>query len=219
MKKVILIIIIAASFMANDSNAQTYSGYKSSGVSMRQKFTVGLKAGANYSNVYDTQGDAFNANPKFGFAGGLFIAIPIGKFLGVQPEVLISQKGFKGTGTLLGNPYDITRTTTYLAIPLLLAIKPVEFLTILAGPQYSYLLKQKDVFSNASTSAAQQQEFTNDNIRKNTLSVIGGFDINIQHIVVSGRVGWDVQNNNGNGTSTTPRYKNAWTQATIGYKF
>jgi hypothetical protein len=68
-------------------------------------------------------------------------------------------------------------------------------------------------------STAQMQEFENDNLRKNTLSLAGGIDINVRHSVIGLRAGWDITNNNGNGTSTTPRYKNTWLQATIGFRF
>jgi len=70
-------------------------------VDPRGNFTMGIKAGVNYSNVWDGQGQDFKANPKIGFAGGLFFGIPIGKFLGFQPEVLLSQKGFEGSGYLI----------------------------------------------------------------------------------------------------------------------
>lgn len=185
----------------------------------RNRFLFGLKAGVNYSNVYDEQGDEFRADPKFGFAGGIFLAIPIGRYLGIQPEVLYSEKGFKATGRILGGTYNLTRTSQYLDIPLLFAVKPSEFITILAGPQFSYLIKQKDSFSNATTSIEQEQEFENENVRKNTLCFTAGLDITLKHIVLGGRVGWDVQRNNGDGTSSTPRYKNVWYQATLGYRF
>lgn len=185
----------------------------------REKFQIGLKAGFNYSNVYDAQGEKFDADPKFGLAAGMFMVIPIGKYLGIQPELLISQKGFKANGMVLGGYYNFTRTTTYLDIPLQLAFKPSEFFTLVAGPQYSYLLNQRDVFANATTSIAQEQEFQNDNIRKNIFGIVGGFDINLRHVTLGARVGWDVLNNNGDGTSVTPRYKNVWYQATLGYKF
>ena len=206
MKKILLIIAIVGVIVVN-SNAQT-----------RSKLHIGLKAGTNYSNVYDSEGEAFNADAKFGLAAGAFLAIPLGQFVGIQPEILFSQKGFKATGALLGSPYSLTRTTSYIDIPLLLAIKPSEFLTVLVGPQYSYLLKQKDVLDNSFTSVEQENAFENDNIRKNVLSVAGGIDINFKPIVLGLRAGWDVQNNNGDGTSTTPRYKNAWYQATIGLR-
>lgn len=211
MKKIILAIAIIA-LVANNSIAQE------NGTDFRKKFQIGVKAGANYSNIYDTKNNKVDAENKFGFVGGVFIAIPIGKFLGIQPEILFSQKGYKQTGTFLGSNYDLTRTTDYIDIPLLVSIKPIKCLTIQAGPQYSYLIKQKNVFTSPVTSIEQQEEFKNENIRKNTLCFIGGFDVNIKRITLGARAGWDVQNNNGDGTSTAPRYKNAWTQLTLGFR-
>jgi Outer membrane protein beta-barrel domain len=205
MKKLIL-VVVAAMAMAMSSNAQ------GSGIQF------GVKAGGNFSNVYDSQGETFNADGKFGFATGVFLGIPLGELLGVQPEVMFSQKGFKATGKVLGSPYTLTRTTSYIDVPLFLAIKPLPVLTILIGPQYSYLLKQTDEFENSILNTEQNKEFNNDNLRKNTLSAAGGFDVNLQNFVISARAGWDFQNNNGDGTKTTPRYKNAWVQATIGFR-
>jgi Outer membrane protein beta-barrel domain len=205
MKKGIL-LVVAVVAMAMSSTAQD------SGIQF------GVKAGGNYSNVYDSQGETFNADGKFGFATGVFLGIPLGELLGVQPEVMFSQKGFKATGKVLGSPYTLTRTTSYIDVPLFLAIKPLPILTILVGPQYSYLLKQTDEFENSILNTEQNKEFNNDNLRKNTLSAAGGFDVNLSNFVISGRAGWDFQNNNGDGTKTTPRYKNAWVQATIGFR-
>jgi hypothetical protein len=120
---------------------------------------------------------------------------------------------------MFGSKYDLKRTTNYVDVPLFLALKPSESVTLLAGPQFSYLLKQKDEFSNSSGNFQQQEEFENENIRKNILCFIGGFDINLEHTVIGTRVGWDISSNNGDGTSTTPRYKNIWLQATLGYRF
>jgi hypothetical protein len=211
MKKLIL-MMAAIAFIANGSNAQGTSS------DTRDQIQFGAKIGANLSNVYDSQGQDFVADSKIGVAGGVFLALPIGKYIGIQPELLFSQKGFKGSGTILGSSYSFTRTTSYIDIPILLAIKPIPMLTILVGPQYSYLLKQKDSFDNAILSGSQEQQFDNDNIRKNTLCATGGVDINLNPIVIGARVGWDFQQNNGDGTSTTPRYKNMWYQLTIGFK-
>ncbi len=212
MKKLTIIAALFISFtnagMAQDSETDN-----------RENLKFGAKVGFNYSNVYDEEGDQFSADPKFGWVGGAFLAIPLGRYLGLQPELLLSQKGFKGSGMMLGNPYSFTRTTTYIDVPLQIALKPSEFITIMAGPQYSYLINQRDVFTSSTNSYSQEQEFDNDNIRKNIFGLVGGVDINMKHIVLSGRVGWDVTNNNGDGTSTTPRYKNVWYQATLGYAF
>jgi len=214
MKKLTLITALFISCtslgIAQDSSSETDN---------RENFQLGIKAGLNLSNVYDAQGEAFNADAKFGFAGGVFFAIPIGRYFGIQPEVLISQKGFQANGRILGSEYNFTRTTTYLDVPILFAFKPSEFISLLAGPQYSYLLKQRDVFANAITTIAQEQEFQNDNVRKNIFGLVAGADLNLKHITIGARAAWDVQANNGDGTSTTPRYKNVWYQATVGYRF
>lgn len=185
----------------------------------RDEISFGFKIGTNYANVYDSQGEKFTADGKFGLAAGAFLSLPLGKFIGIQPEILYSEKGFTGSGSFLGSNYNVTRTTTYIDIPLLLAIKPISFLTILAGPQYSFLIKQNNNFSSSLATVDQQKIFDNDNIRKNVLGLTGGLDINFSSFVIGARAGWDVQNNNGDGTSTTPRYKNAWYQATIGFRF
>lgn len=185
----------------------------------RENVQFGLKAGSNFSNVYDSRSDDFDAEGKLGFAGGVQLSIPINKFIGLQPEVLFSQKGFKGSGVFLGTDYSFKRTTSYIDIPLQIALKPSEFITILAGPQYSYLLKQKDEFNSSFFSDSQEEEFDNDNIRKNIFGFVGGLDINIMHVVLGARVGWDIMDNHGDGSSSSPRYKNVWFQATLGYNF
>lgn len=188
------------------------------GQKTRDEFSIGIKVGSNYSNVFDSKGEQFVADGKYGLAAGAFLSLPVGKLIGIQPEVIYSEKGFKATGAFLGSNYSATRTTTYIDVPILLAIKPISYLTILAGPQYSFLIKQNNNFTGTLATIDQQKIFDNDNIRKNVLGLTGGVDINLSSFVVSARAGWDVQNNNGDGTSTTPRYKNAWYQATIGYR-
>jgi len=210
MKKLILTIIVLI-YTVNYSIAQDVDD-------IRRKIMVGARIGANYSNVFDSQGEDFTADSKLGFATGGFLAIPIGPYFGVQPEVMFSQRGFHAKGKILGGVYDMTRTTNYLDVPLFFAFKPAPFLTLLAGPQFSYLLSQKDDFKNGTTTIAQEKEFENDNIRKNVLCFVTGADINIRHFVLGARVGWDVQNNNGDGSSTTPRYKNVWLQGTVGIR-
>lgn len=212
MKKTFLIIAVALLFTASINAQDILTDH-------REDFHFGLKIGTNYSNVYDTEGEDFKADPKFGLAMGAFLTLPLSKYIGIQPEVLFSQKGFKATGTLLGGPYGLTRTTTHLDIPLFLAIKPIESLTLLAGPQYSYLIKQRDVYTTGITTTAQETEFANDNIRKNMLCFGIGADVNVQNVVLGVRSNWDIQKNNGDGTSSTPRYKNVWYQFTFGFRF
>lgn len=211
MKKILLMTTLFFAMIAI-SNAQDNT------LDSREKFQIGGKVGVSISNVYDAQGEEFDADPRVGFTGGFFVAIPIGKYLGVQPEILITQKGFKGSGTMLGGVYSFKRITTFLEVPIFLALKPIEFVTLFAGPQYSFLLKQRDVFTSALINSNQEQEFEQDNIRKNILGFVIGADINIQNFVLSGRMGWDFLKNKGNGESNTPRYKNICGQVSIGYR-
>ena len=157
MKKFVLLVITMT--VLNNVNAQSNGGF-------------GLKVGVNRSNIYDSKNDDVVADAKMGFAVGGFFAIPLGDYIGFQPEVLFSQKGFKGTGKILGSPYELKRTTNYIDVPILLALKPASFVSILVGPHYSYLLSQKDEFSNSTFTTTQTKEFDNDNIRKNTFGFI-----------------------------------------------
>lgn len=184
----------------------------------RDVLSFGLKAGLNMSNVWDTKGQDFVADPKYGLAGGAFLSLPIGKYLGVQPEVMISQKGFKGSGSLLGFDYSYTRTTTFIDVPLLVQFKPIQYFTLLAGPQFSYLLKEKNVYTFGSNSAEQEQAFTNEDPRNNIMGFVVGADINVNKLVISARAAWDFQTNNKNSVSTTPRYKNQLLQLTVGFR-
>lgn len=209
----ITLITTAASVLsqetADDNNRTDY----------REKLLFGFKAGANYANVYNVKGESFNADARWGFATGAFIAIPFSDLIGIQPEILFSQKGFQGKNTLIGKEYKFSRTTNHIDVPLLFALKPTEFITILAGPQYSYLMSQKDVYTAGNTSYTNESEFSNSNLRKNTLCFTGGLDFTMKHLVIGMRIGWDLQKNDGDGTTSTMVYKNTWYQATVGYRF
>ena len=156
----------------------------------RDELKLGFKAGVNFSNVYDQQGQDFVAEGKSGFAAGAFVAIPIGKVFGIQPEVMYSQKGYKATGKILGLNYDYSKTATYLDIPLLLQVKPIPMLSLVAGPQFSYLLSTKNEF-NGSSSTSNEASINSDNYKKNIFGFVVGADVNIDHFLLSGRAGWD----------------------------
>lgn len=185
----------------------------------RENPKVGVKVGGNLSNVWDENQGDFEANSKLGFMAGVSASIPIGPYLGVQPSVLFSQKGFKDQGSFLGSSYSFTRTTNYLDVPVLLEFKPTPYLTIVGGPQYSYLMSREDHFTSGSLSGTDFDRYENNNIRKNTLGALFGFDVNVNQWVFSPRAGWDLQSNNGDGSSSSLRYKNQWVQLGVGYYF
>jgi hypothetical protein len=218
MKKNIIILGLSLLF-ANLAFSQVDQAYQGNRTDFRTLLTFGLKAGINASNIINEKGESLSANGKLGFVGGGFLAIPIGKYLGIQPELLYSQKGFMATGVLLGSSYQIARTSTFIDLPILFAFKPSEFITILAGPNYAFLLKNTDSFGNTTTNIEQETVFENEDLRKNTFGFTGGADITLKHLVFGARVGWDIQANNTDNNAATPVYKNIWYQATIAYRF
>lgn len=185
----------------------------------RDQFGFGLRAGMNISNVYDEEGEDFVADSKTGFYGGVFVSVPLGTIVGIQPEVIYSQKGFKATGTFLGGSYDFERTTSYLDIPLQLSIKPIPQLTFLVGPQFSYLLETKDDFNEGTITLVQEEEITGDNFKKGVIGAVVGVEANWKGIFVSARGGWDITKTDSDGDSTSPRYKNQVIQFGLGYTF
>ena len=184
----------------------------------RDELKLGFKAGVNFANVYDSQGQDFVAEGKAGFAAGAYVAIPIGKFFGIQPEIMYSQKGFKAKGNVLGFTYDYAKTSTYLDIPVLLQIKPIPVLSIVAGPQFSYLLDTKNEFNGSSTTTTEAS-INQDNYKKNIFGFAVGADISIDHFLISGRAAWDLNKSDVEGNSSAPRYKNQVVQLTVGYIF
>lgn len=210
-----LMITLAFSFSLA---AQEEQSPRPSSREARQKLVFGLKAGLNSSNVYDQSNNTFAAAPKIGGMAGTFLSIPVGRLLGFQPELHISQKGFVASGQMSLQPYTLTRTTTHVDIPLLVQLKPFSFLSLLAGPQYSYLIKQRDEVVSNGQYEEVSQTFRTNNLHKNLLGIVAGADINLWHLVVSLRTGWDVTANHGDGSASTPRYKNLWLQGAIGYR-
>jgi hypothetical protein len=212
MKKIFL-IIAAVTIIANYVNAQ------GNAYNFRDEIQFGLKAGFNISNVYDSQGGDFVADPRMGFAIGGFLSIHVWKYFGVQPGLIFSQKGFRAKGLLLDSPYNFTRNSNYIDMPLVATFKPTRLLTLLAGPQISFLINQRDSFKSGNLTVNQQLEFNNSDVRRSVLGLLAGVDINLDPMVLGARAGWDIQNNNGALTPTNPRYKNVWYQVSIGFIF
>lgn len=205
----IILFVGGLSCKAQDDDQEKYE----------RRVHLGPKIGLNYANVFDERGDEFIAEGKFGFVGGAFVSIPLGLHFGLQPEILYSQKGFKATGTIIGFEYELKRTSSFIDVPLYFSWRPLRFITIMAGPQVSFLVHQKDVFTSSANSYFVEQEFENENLRKNILCFIGGIDINIEQIVIGLKGGFDFQANQGDGTNSVPRYKNVWLQGTVGFRF
>lgn len=121
-------------------------------VSAQQKFAIGIKVGQNLSSVNNVYVDRHAASYHIGAT----VQLGITKAISIVPEVILTQTKLE-TGP---NPLDFSANTitkpetyhlNYLAIPVLLQVKPVKGFLLQAGPQYSILLDQKkDGIENAS---------------------------------------------------------------------
>lgn len=205
-------VFAIALFSTQSIVAQTTTTDNSSSMDNREELSFGIKAGINYSNVYSESGDGYVANGKVGFAGGVFVSIPLNELIGVQPELLYSQKGFKTEGTF----FDGQITSSYLDLPIHLQIKPTENISILAGPQFSYLLSTKYELNGFS---AIDEEDLDDNNNKATVGISAGVDFEVQNFLISARGSWDLNKVNKDNSTSDINYKNQLFQITLGYKF
>ena len=200
MKKIIMLTAVSLFITAIKLNAQTAAS--------PNKVHAGLRAGVNISNMVKSGNSDYSTGSKAGFNAAFFIELPLASVFSLQPELQFSQKGYKATGSFLGSPYEYKQTTSFIEIPLLAKLKPAPGFGIVIGPQFSFLTSTSTKFSinNASYETLVKQD--NDNLRKNILGGVIGMEAGAKNFVASLRYNIDFQNNNGDGTSSTPKYKN-----------
>jgi hypothetical protein len=186
-------------------------------VMAQDEFSIGIKGGLTSSDIY--YNEQIESDSRLGFTGGLFFQIPIGKFVGIQPEVLYTQRTILAKGTSFGSSFSFQRTTSAIDVPLYLQLRPVKYITILGGPQYSFNLTKTDQFKDGRITDEEKQTIVENDMRSGTFGVAVGADLNLGMFVFSGRIGWDLQSNTVNTTSFSPRYNYRWMQGTIGIRF
>ena len=86
LKKLFIAPVFAVALFASQSTIAQDQTTSSTPYNMdaREELKVGIKAGMNYSNVYSESGNDFVADGKAGFAGGVFVSIPLNQLIGVQ---------------------------------------------------------------------------------------------------------------------------------------
>lgn len=104
-----------------------------------QSIHFGLKAGANYSNVYFK--NVTRPERLWGFAAGGFAQIALTRdgFFAIQPELLYSAKGAKSTLQL----YSYHQRLHYLELPIVAKINAAG-LIFEVGPQVSLLMAARN---------------------------------------------------------------------------
>lgn len=82
-----------------------------------QKFQLGVKAGANFSNFYGATFEDATHKTLVGIHGGAFVSFFVGNHFAIQPEVLISTQGTKFEDVSTSTKEDFKMT--YLTIPVM----------------------------------------------------------------------------------------------------
>jgi len=178
----------------------------------------GARAGVNISNLV-TDDNTGTTGSKAGLNAAVILEIPVVPVFSVQPELQFSQKGFKRSGSFLSAPYDYSLTTNFIEIPVLAKIRPSKNFGIFIGPQYSFLVSTSTKFKVGNEAYESQVDQDVDNFRKNILGGVVGVELSTGPLFFDLRYSRDFQTNNGDGTSSTPRYKNQVAALSVGLRF
>jgi outer membrane protein with beta-barrel domain len=117
MKKLVVLVLTAGTFFTASAQVQ-----------------VGLKAGANFATFSGSASDG--AQTKVDFHGGAFAQIPLFNAFSLQPELLYSGQGAKGTE----NETEFTVNQAYVNVPVLFKYQHGSGLFAETGPQLGFLI-------------------------------------------------------------------------------
>ena len=135
---------------------------------MNAQLRVGFKAGPNFSNL---DGIGFDTKMRTGFHFGLAAEAKLPNNFALQPEVLYSSQGAKVTLTAVDEiKYD------YITVPVLLKYYLLsDILSIDAGPQFSFLVSDRNNFDPGNSATFD-------------FAALGGIGINLgDHVFLQGR--------------------------------
>ncbi len=173
------------------------------------QFRIGAKAG---TNVVKLDGVAFKDQFRYGYHLGGFTEIFLtkNKKISIQPEVLFNQystsldSNYKSLYENIINSSQSKVKLGYLSFPILLNYRLIGPLYLQAGPQFSILMDQSKTFLQNGGDAFKKGDF----------SMIGGAQIRISRIYLSGR--YVVGLNNINDIDNKDQWKSQAVQLSVG---
>jgi len=149
--------------------------------SQAQKLHYGVTAG---TNLYKVTGRSFDEKTKVGFSAGAYGEYSFNRVLGIQGELIWSQfktrtidqfsQIYPGVGVSNADVY-----LNYISLPVMFAFKPTPELSILIGPQYSYLVNQ--------TSGLLINSGDKDAFKKSEASLVFGGQLNLGKVKIGAR--------------------------------
>ncbi len=106
--------------------------------SFAQKFSAGIKAGANFSNFTGGNFDEVKKKAIVGFNGGGFLNFSFGA-LSLQPEALVSTQGARIDSVNKSFDWKVT----YATIPVMLKYRTMGGFYLEAGPQFGFKISEE----------------------------------------------------------------------------
>lgn len=179
-------------------------------VGQAQGLHFGVKGGANLTKI---DGKAMSDEFNYGYLLGAFAEVGFGKKIFIQPEFLWTQYNSR-TGDnfedIINNALDGANRRgvklNYLAIPITLNYRLLEWFSIHAGPQFGVLLNQeKTLLDNG-----------RDAFNAGVVSLVGGAQINFGGFHISGRYFTDI--NSINSGEVDKAWRNKGFQVGVGIR-
>ncbi len=118
-----------------------------SSLTFAQQF--GVKAGMNVSSL-SSDASLSDQKSKIGFNAGVFMNAPLAENFSIQPELMYSQMGDKGTTTILGTEYSSARNHDYITLPVMFQYNATPSFYLEAGPEFGLLVSAKNKLKNES---------------------------------------------------------------------
>lgn len=168
--KISIVFIMLLGFAAS-LNAQVTEAFKPQ---------VGIKGGANFSNLYTD--DVDDNNVLTSFNAGIFTSFPLSNFIAIQPELLYSRKGAE----LVYDNAFATGTAkfklNYIELPILLKINLAKNLNIHAGPYFAYLVDAQVTNESDSGNFDFEDNYDNDDFNKFDTGLAAGVGIDLDNL-------------------------------------
>ncbi|WP_462267284.1 porin family protein [Mucilaginibacter sp.] len=175
---------------------------------------VGLTGNVNISDIVSRDYDNFNTRSKVGFNAGLIFDIPVAYPFSIAPEVLYSQKGYRAD-TRYGS---FAQRSNFIDVPVLAKFKLAPAFNLLLGPQFSFLLSTRNTYYNGFTPTYEEKY--NYNGDKSFIGGVIGASVDLNtNVELRARYTIDFSENNPNGYSDEPTYRNSVWQFGLGFKF
>ena len=200
--------ILQNTFTLSQSSVASYGDAMDIKEPLLKQIEYGGIFGFNFTS--NGQHPSFFSNPEYAPVFGPTIALPFLPYLGARLELLFSQNVFSGESSFESQPTTYLNRLTYIDIPLMLQIKPIDDLSLIVGGDASLLLGNSYSYAEAPSNTPA----LNSNPKKSFLGLLFGIEYTVYGVTGGFRMTLGVPDNNNLPTPTT-----IIGQFSLGYSF